>query len=228
MLIILYSAVCWACALTEPVDTLIGVDSTAAGRGFSRLRNLLRFRLDIQKVYQRDSVDASRTECYNSSTMSANILIYISIIASGIALILAIYSIISSRGSRSLRKYFRTAGNQPENLEEMMEQIIERLTHLGSHADHTTETVNALGNQLNTATQHVGILRYNSNGDDGGNLSFSAAFLDASQSGIVLTSLHGRQNSRIYAKVITGGSSESTLSDEEREALIIAITANKN
>ncbi len=166
--------------------------------------------------------------CYNSSTMSANILTYISIIASGIALILAIYSIINSRGSRSLRKYFRNRDNQPENLEEVMEQIIERLTHLGNHADQTTTDLTALSNQLNTATQHVGILRYNSNGDDGGNLSFSAALLDASQSGIVLTSLHGRQNSRIYAKVITEGASESTLSEEEREALIRAITANKN
>ncbi len=125
-----------------------------------------------------------------------------------------------------LKKYFRKE-NQPENLEEVVEHIIAKLTQLDDHAAKTSATLENISDQLNTATQHVAIIRYNSNGDDGGNLSFSAAFLDAHQSGIVLTSLHGRQNNRIYAKVITSGASESTLSEEEREALINALTQPK-
>jgi TATA-binding protein-associated factor Taf7 len=166
-------------------------------------------------------------ECYNSSTMSTNTLVYFALASSGIALFLGVYSAIASGQLKTLRKYFRKE-NQPENLDEIVEQIIEKLTQLDDHAKATSENLDALTKQLSTATQHVGLIRYNSNGDDGGNLSFSAAILDAHQSGIVLTSLHGRQNNRIYAKVITEGVSESTLSEEEQEAIINALTKKPN
>jgi hypothetical protein len=159
--------------------------------------------------------------------MSDAVLIYISLGASGIALILSIFSAISSGQLRAWKRYFR-ADNHPENLEEIVEQITNKLRKLDDDSDRTKLTLESLANQLNTATQHVGIVRYNGNGDDGGNLSFSAAFLDAHQSGIVLTSLHGRQQNRIYAKVVTDGASINTLSEEEREALIQAITNKHN
>ena len=158
--------------------------------------------------------------------MSANILVYISLIVSTISIILAVFAMINTQQSRALKKYFRKY-EQPENLEEVVEHIITKLSELDDHAGRTNTNLEALRNQADSATQHVGIVRYNSNGDDGGNLSFSAALLDAYQSGIVLTSLHGRQNNRIYAKVIVEGASESTLSEEERDALLMALTKNK-
>jgi hypothetical protein len=172
-------------------------------------------------------LDARAFECYNSSTMSATLLTYFALAASIIALILGVYSAYASRKMRALRKFFREE-NQPENLEEVVEHIVGKLSQFDNHAEQTLATLQALSDQLNTATQHVGVIRYNSNGDDGGNLSFSAALLDAHQSGIIITSLHGRQNSRIYAKPVTSGASENMLSDEEREALITALTKQTN
>ena len=159
--------------------------------------------------------------------MSDTVLVYISLAASGIALISGIFAIVSSRQVRKWRQYF-DAENQPENLEEIIEQIAGKLKKFDAHAEQTNATLEALAKQLNTATQNVGIIRYNGNGDDGGNLSFSLALLDAHQSGIILTSLHGRQNNRIYAKAIINGASESTLSEEEKEALIQALTKKNN
>ena len=158
--------------------------------------------------------------------MSATILAYIGLGVAGIALILGIYAIISVGQVRKWRKIFSVA-SEPENIEEVMEQVAKRLEQLDEASEQTTITLEAIAKQLNTATQHVGIVRYNGNGDDGGNLSFSAALLDAHQSGIVITSLHGRANSRIYAKVIMNGASEQTLSEEEREALIQALTPHQ-
>jgi hypothetical protein len=162
--------------------------------------------------------------------MSPTILAYISVGTAGIALILAIYAIVAVGQVRKWRKIFsgtNSQENSPADLEEVIEQIAQRLSILDQASEQTTFTLEALATQLNTATQHVGVVRYNGNGDDGGNLSFSAAFLDAHQTGIVITSLHGRANSRIYAKVITSGASEQTLSEEEREALIQAVTHPK-
>jgi Protein of unknown function (DUF4446) len=157
--------------------------------------------------------------------MSASILDISAMVIAGIALILSIYAVIAVGQVRKWRKYF-SSDSEPENLEDIIETIAQRLELLDKADDRTVSTLEAIAKQLNTATQHVGILRYNGNGDDGGNLSFSAAMLDGAQSGIIITSLHGRQNSRIYAKVITRGASEQTLSEEEREALIQALTNN--
>lgn len=157
--------------------------------------------------------------------MSTTFLTYISLAASILALILGIYAVIATGKIRAWRRIFG-GENEPENLEEIIEQLVGKLKQLETDGENVSSTLEAVANQLNKATQHVGIIRYNGNGDDGGNLSFSAAMLDAHQTGIVITSLHGRQQNRIYAKVITAGASENTLSDEEREALIQALTHN--
>ncbi len=147
-----------------------------------------------------------------------------------IALVFGIYAVIASGQTRKWRKIF--SGNDPDdipnNLEDIVEKIAQRLKLIDEANDKTALSLEAISKQLNTATQHVGIIRYNGNGDDGGNLSFSAALLNAHQSGIIITSLHGRANSRIYAKIITNGTSEQTLSEEEREALIQAVTHQVN
>ena len=162
--------------------------------------------------------------------MSPTVLTYISLGVAVIALVFGIYAVIASGQTRKWRKIF--SGNDPDdipnNLEDIVEKIAQRLKLIDEANDKTALSLEAISKQLNTATQHVGIIRYNGNGDDGGNLSFSAALLDAHQSGIIITSLHGRANSRIYAKIITNGTSEQTLSEEEREALIQAVTHQVN
>lgn len=69
------------------------------------------------------------------------------------------------------------------------------------------------------AVQHVGLVRYNPFDDTGGNQSFALAMLDADANGIVLSSLHSRQATRIYLKGIQAGRAEGSLSAEETAAL---------
>jgi hypothetical protein len=155
--------------------------------------------------------------------MSAEILVYIALAASLIAVILGVSAVIATGKIHAWRRAF-SPENHPENLEEIIESIAGKIKQLETESDLAASSLHNLAAQLNTATQFVGLIRYNSNGDDGGNLSFSLALLNAHQSGVVLTSLHGRQNNRIYAKVIKAGASEQTLSEEEKEALIQAVT----
>ena len=53
----------------------------------------------------------------------------------------------------------------------------------------------------------------------GGHLSWSLALLDDGGDGVVLTSIHGRSDSRTYAKNVTGWSASQQLSPEEAEAI---------
>jgi hypothetical protein len=62
-------------------------------------------------------------------------------------------------------------------------------------------------------------VRFDAFEDMGGHLSFSAALLDAHGDGVVLTSINGRRETRIYAKPVSAAQSQYNLSDEEQEAI---------
>lgn len=76
---------------------------------------------------------------------------------------------------------------------------------------------------LAAALRHVAVLRYDAFGDMGGRLSFTAALLDDAGDGLVLTCIHGRTEARTYAKGVTGGHSEQSLSPEEEESIKLAL-----
>jgi hypothetical protein len=69
------------------------------------------------------------------------------------------------------------------------------------------------------SVRRVGLLRYDAFEDVGGRLSFSCALLDEHGNGVVLTSINGRQETRVYAKPVAGGASPHNLSLEEEEAI---------
>ena len=80
---------------------------------------------------------------------------------------------------------------------------------------------------IDGSVRHVALLRYDAFEDVGGRLSFSCALLDQHGNGVVLTSINGRQETRVYAKSITDGRSTYNLSGEESEAIRRALEAPK-
>lgn len=82
----------------------------------------------------------------------------------------------------------------------------------------------SLSNKLKTCMQNIGIVKFNAFEDAGGEQSFALAVMDEKKDGIIITSLHGRQDTRLYAKRIIGGQGERTLSDEEQKAIQTALS----
>lgn len=75
-----------------------------------------------------------------------------------------------------------------------------------------------------SSIQKVGLFRYNPFDDLGSDQSFSLSILDSQNSGVILTSLHHRNFTRIYAKPVKNGDGDSiTLSNEEKSAIVKAI-----
>lgn len=72
---------------------------------------------------------------------------------------------------------------------------------------------------LRGVTSKVGIIRYDAFDDMGGGLSFSAALLDEDGTGIVLSAINGRQETRAYAKPVVNGASDFSLSAEENAVI---------
>ncbi len=72
---------------------------------------------------------------------------------------------------------------------------------------------------LSGAIQKVGLVRFDAFDDIGGKLSFAAALLNQQGDGVVISSISGRQENRIYAKPVKAGGSIYNLSIEEKEAI---------
>ena len=81
------------------------------------------------------------------------------------------------------------------------------------------QEVAALKVESAQALRHVAVVRYDAFTDAGGQLSWSMALLDDSGSGVVVTAIQGRNESRTYAKNVASWSSETQLSPEEADAI---------
>jgi len=112
-----------------------------------------------------------------------------------------------------------TRGGDGQSLESTLHATLERVGRLGSGVQELESRTSILEEAGRLAIQRTGLVRYNPFEDTGGNQSFAVALLDANGDGVVMSSLHARQNTRVYAKTVTGGRSETALSDEEAEAV---------
>lgn len=82
---------------------------------------------------------------------------------------------------------------------------------------------NRIHNLAKKSVHKVGIVRFNPFKDLGGDQSFSVAFLDGENSGVVISAMHTREGSRVYSKPIEKGKAvKYPLTDEEMEAIKIA------
>ncbi|MDQ3723545.1 MAG: DUF4446 family protein [Actinomycetota bacterium] len=79
--------------------------------------------------------------------------------------------------------------------------------------------------RLDGAISHCGLIRYDAYNEMSGRQSTSIALLDGSRSGVVLSSIHHRDQARLYAKQVSEGKGELKLSPEEEEALRLAMTS---
>ena len=105
------------------------------------------------------------------------------------------------------------------DLEDVISGHLERVHALGREVERLTARTGRLETGAPRAFQRVGLVRFNPFEDTGGNQSFALALLDAEGNGWVLSSLHARSGTRVYAKAIREGRSEGAVSDEEAAAI---------
>lgn len=66
--------------------------------------------------------------------------------------------------------------------------------------------------------QHLTLKRFNPFSDTGGDQSFMLSLLDGNKDGVVITSLHSRENTRFYVKSVKAGAGDGhPLSKEEQK-----------
>lgn len=116
-------------------------------------------------------------------------------------------------------------GSDGLSLEKMFTNKFKILDRLESQISMDHQVLNLIRNtQAKTLTKY-GIVKYDAFDDVGGKMSFALASLDKSNSGYILNAIHSRDNCFLYLKEIVKGESYIMLSDEEIQALKIAVNS---
>lgn len=136
------------------------------------------------------------------------------------ALVLAVVGLIRRARTLGRRLESLTQGRDAQSLESVLGGHMERVRQVVSDVNTVAARTALVERDLQGAFGRVGLVRFNPfEGDTGGNQSFALALLDGRGDGFVVSSLHARAVTRMYAKAIAGGASEAALSDEEADAV---------
>lgn len=108
---------------------------------------------------------------------------------------------------------------QGRDLEAIFSSIERRLAHGEAGLADLRRSREDILADLGRCFQGIGMVRFNAFEGVGSDLSFSFALLNGHRDGVVLSSLFGRDESRIYAKPIKDAQSTYQLTAEEREAV---------
>ena len=116
-----------------------------------------------------------------------------------------------------------TRGADGTSLDAILDAHLDKVYAVARELDELSARAAILEATGRRAIQRVGLVRFNPFEDTGGNQSFALALTDVTGNGFVLSSLHTRTGTRVYAKAVTDGRSDGALSEEEAEALRLAM-----
>lgn len=148
----------------------------------------------------------------------ANLVLLVSLV---LLLLLCLLSIIQHFRLRRLQKRLRDlfTGTDGANLETGVQRVFEQMAELKQEHQQIWLKLDNLSNKLAQSCGNVAVVRYNAFNEKGNDLSFSLAILDDEQNGVIITSIYGRDESRVYAKPIQAAQSDYPLSTEEQYVL---------
>jgi hypothetical protein len=146
------------------------------------------------------------------------------LVLAGLCLVLMLVLQAMQIGRLRQRLDMLTRGSDGESLEAVFDAHLETVHQVGRDLDELTARTAVLESSARHHFARLGLVRFNPFPDTGGNQSFALALLDETEDGFVVSSLHSRTGTRIYAKAIVGGKADTSLSTEEIEAMGLART----
>lgn len=150
----------------------------------------------------------------SADTMMLGTLIALLVIVLAYVLLLR-YKV--NRLSRNYMMFMRGANGQ--TLENKLGTEVRRLREMTEKISETVAEQKNLSRVQNSALQNVGFVQYRAFPDSSQRESFSLTLLDGNRSGVTLTALSGRNEARIYAKIVRDGQYTVRPSAEEEESL---------
>jgi hypothetical protein len=157
--------------------------------------------------------------------LTENLALVFAVMAALLVILMLLVLIQSIRLGRAVRDYRLLVGDGGGgSLDDVLEGHIGRVDAVAGRLNEMEQVHAALEHRTLTSLQHIGLVRFNPFEDTGSDQSFAIALLDGQRDGIVISSLHGRANTRVFAKPVAGGASPHALSAEEEQAIRIAVS----
>ena len=150
---------------------------------------------------------------------------YIIIGLAAFVLILFILYIVNVVQMKKLKKKYRIFmdGKDAKSLEDTLIKRLDEVDDLLEAKDENEKSIEVLMKKMKFTYQKMGLVKYDAFHEMGGKLSFSLAMLNEKNDGYIINAMHTREGCYTYIKEIVDGNSIIVLSDEETEALNMAM-----
>ena len=130
-----------------------------------------------------------------------------------------------------MKKFYRAydrfmRGKDMESMEDTMIKQFDRLEALEASDEKKEKQISEIFENLQIVYQKTGLVKYDAFREMSGKLSYALALLDKNNNGFMVNSMYSREGCYSYVKEIIKGESYITLSEEEQEALKMAIESN--
>lgn len=163
------------------------------------------------------------TNFYFINENNFEMLITIALLLSLVSLIISLIFFLQNRkNNQKLELLFR--GKKGKDLEKIILDNNDKIEHFDKEIQELFDISNQINLLAGKGISKFSVMRFNPFKDLGGDQSFVTAFLDSKDDGLVISSMHTREGTRVYAKpVVRGGDSEKyKLTDEEKKAIEMA------
>lgn len=124
--------------------------------------------------------------------------------------------------NKNYKTFMKKIGNG-NNIDEMLKNYINKVDEVSDKNEEIVNYCKTIDNRISLCIKKVGMVRYSAFKDTGSDLSFALALLNDNNDGVILNGIYSREMSNIYAKQVIDGKCSNKLSEEERQALEIAI-----
>ncbi len=157
--------------------------------------------------------------------ISENLALAFGVLAIAVLVLFLVALVQGARLSRAVRTYRELVrdGDTGVSLHDRLAGSAEQAVRASERMGEMEALYAGIDGRSRRSLQHIGLVRFNPFEDTGSDQSFAIALLDDARDGIVISSLHGRANTRLFAKPVADGASSHTLSDEEAEAIRVAL-----
>jgi len=112
-------------------------------------------------------------------------------------------------------------------LDTILQENTQKLTNQEQNINTMKERLSQVEMKLRAGVDRAELLRFRAFENVGSDLSFAFALLNQEGSGVVLSSIHNREEARVYAKPIKEGTSTYSLTGEEKEVIDRAMLGQK-
>lgn len=163
-----------------------------------------------------------REECFRISSLMERLILYF-ILAINLGLVVWLIILTKKYSAIMSKAEILFADQTPGNLLEVVKKYLKNVKDVEDHCYSLDKDLKKIAKIAEKGLFKTGFIRYNPFGDVGGNQSFSVSLLDNENSGYVISSIHSREGTRVYAKKIDKGDSDYNLSEEEKKAISLAI-----